>query len=101
MRILYIVLIELFVLTDLSDNKKMEPIKYYYQNSINKKSPEYKVANAVLNLGINIFQHNYVSNEKIQVISPLSIAGATALIEIGANVKTLEELMKIHGQTES
>lgn len=59
------------------------------------------VASSVLNLGINIFQHTTGdSNEKMQVISPLSIAGATSLIELGSNGKTLEELRKIHGQTD-
>lgn len=66
------------------------------------KSSNDLVANAVLNLGINIFQHSAnESNDKMQVISPLSIAGATSLIELGANGRTLEELRKIHGQTES
>lgn len=76
------------------------PLRFNLPSATN---PSYDlVANAVLNLGINIFQHSAnESNDKMQVISPLSIAGATSLIELGANGKTLEELRKIHGQTES
>lgn len=89
---------------------KKEPQNYYDFTTPSRKNSTYKnikspydlVANAVLNLGINIFQQTArKSNVKMQVISPLSIAGATALIELGANGKTLKELMEIHGQTES
>lgn len=57
------------------------------------------VAIGVLNLGVDIFRRTAaVSQDKIQVISPLSIAGATSLMQLGAKGETLKELRKINGQ---
>lgn len=61
---------------------------------------ENRVANGILQMGINIFGLTSAgSNDDIQVISPVSIAEATSLIQLGAKGKTLIELMKINGQT--
>lgn len=60
------------------------------------------VALGVLNLGVEIFKKTTSqSKDKIQVISPLSIAGATSLIQLGAKGQTLIELRKINGQIKS
>lgn len=112
-KFLIIVLLEIFLSTTIgyiyngtskSENKRFStrnPLGYDFTSS-NIKPSDDLVASAVLNLGINIFKHTAAeSNEKMQVISPLSIAGATSLIELGANGKTLKELMGIHGETES
>lgn len=124
MRILIIILLEIFVLASYTigehnssisqklatrnyknrTSNKRDSINPSINNSTSKykKSPNDLVANAVFNLGINIFQHTaQKNNEKIQVISPSSIAGATALIELGSNRKTFKELMNFHGQTQS
>lgn len=59
-----------------------------------------KVANGILQMGINIFGlTSSASNDDIQVISPVSIAEATSLIQLGAKGETLKELMKLNGQT--
>lgn len=57
------------------------------------------VAIGVLNLGVDIFRKTAAeSQDKIQVISPLSIAGATSLMQLAAKGETLKELRKINGQ---
>lgn len=57
------------------------------------------VAHGVLSLGLDIFQKTVSeSSAKIQVISPLSISGATSLMQLGARGETLNELRKINGQ---
>lgn len=64
-------------------------------------TPNDRVANGILQLGINIFGLTSSSNnDDIQVISPVSIAEATSLIQLGAKGQTLAELLKLNGQTE-
>lgn len=59
-----------------------------------------KVANGILQLGINIFGlTSSANNDDMQVISPVSIAEATSLIQLGAKGPTLSELMKLNGQS--
>lgn len=59
-----------------------------------------KVANGILQLGIDIFGlTSSANNDDISVISPVSIAEATSLIQLGAKGQTLLELMKLNGQT--
>lgn len=59
-----------------------------------------RVANGILQLGINIFGlTSSTNNDDIQVISPVSIAEATSLIQLGAKGQTLLELMKLNGQS--
>lgn len=68
------------------------------RNDFNLSPPEL-VALGVLSLGVNIFKKTSAeSQDKIQVISPLSIAGATSLMQLGARGETLNELRKINGQ---
>lgn len=58
-----------------------------------------KVANGILQMGLDIFGlTSRASNDNIQVISPVSIAEATSLIQLGAKGQTLTELMKLNGQ---
>lgn len=119
MKILIICLLEILILADKTigygqnpsqnqnlksnNNKKsVYPGDGYPNTTHVNKSSQDLVAKGVLDLGINIFKHTSADNkEKIQVISPLSIAVATALIQLGANGTTFEELLEIQGQKKS
>lgn len=107
MRILTILLLQIFVIAHTTNGQQK---KTPARNTNINFAPRYDftsenvrisnlVANGVLNLGMNIFRHTTSdSDEKIQVISPLSIAGVTALIELGSMERTLEELLGIREQ---
>lgn len=62
------------------------------------------VAKSVLHLGQNILKQVLLekSGEKqtMEVISPLSIAGAVSLVELGATGQTYMELVQLMGQNE-
>lgn len=109
MRIFIILLLEIFVITDYTNGSGDKRTNGDVEgssssNNTNQTSGVLKslddfVANGVLDLGMKIFkQTTKDSNDKIQVISPLSIAGATALLELGANRKTFEEFVIIRGK---
>lgn len=109
MRVLTILLLQIIVLAHKTIGQQRTParntnINFFTRYDFTSKSIKTSnvVANGILNLGINIFQHTTADNEeKIQVISPLSIAGLTALIELGAMERTLEEFMEIREQSKS
>lgn len=68
-------------------------------NRYNTPTSAELVALGVLSLGVDIFRKTASeSSAKIQVISPLSIAGATSLMQLGAKGETLSELRQINGQ---
>lgn len=100
MRIFIILLLQIFVITDYTYGSGDRSLKRSTGDvSLNQTSLDDLVANGVLNLGIKIFQQTTAdSNAKMQVISPLSIAGATALLELGANRKTFEEFVNLRGK---
>lgn len=63
-----------------------------------------KVAKSVLHLGQNILKQvlleKSVNVNTMEVISPLSIAGAISLVELGAIGQTYGELVQLMGQNE-
>lgn len=63
-----------------------------------------KVAKSVLHLGQNILKQVLLDNSEkknsMEIISPLSIAGAVSLVELGAIGQTYGELVQLMGQNE-
>lgn len=61
-----------------------------------------RVAKSVLHLGQNVLKQVLLekSINTMEVISPLSIAGAVSLVELGAIGQTYGELVQLMGQNE-